>query len=107
MPNHQRGNGVSAYICSLNRRVEATSQSVFAKPDLRERFAAWYAALPEISRYRAFAMTELEIALSTQGKYLGPVLLALGWQRRRKWTGSGEYSRYWLPPEHPKQSLLD
>jgi hypothetical protein len=46
-------------------------------------------------------MSELEQALATQGKYLGPVLLRLGWQRKRKWTGYGEYNRYWIPPVMP------
>jgi hypothetical protein len=42
-------------------------------------------------------MVELETALSTQGKYLSPEVLGLGWQRRRKWASSGQYRRYWVP----------
>jgi hypothetical protein len=43
-------------------------------------------------------MAEFEAALATQGKYLSPILLNLGWIRKRRWTGSGQYSRYWVPP---------
>ena len=89
----------SAYINQLNRELEAeraTAQPV--KPDLRQRFIDWYEGLPEISRNRHFAMVELERALGTQGKYLSPILISLGWQRKRRWTGQGHYNRYWVPP---------
>lgn len=66
---------------------------------LHDRFVAWHASLPAVSRNRPFAMLELEQALRTQGKYLSPVLLALGWTRRRRWTGGGQYPRYWVPPD--------
>lgn len=87
---------MTAYIRSLNRGLEASP--TLAVPDLRLRFVEWYDCLPEISRNRPFAMIELERALSTQGKYLSPILLSLGWRRKRKWTGGGQYSRYWVPP---------
>jgi len=40
-----------------------------------------------IRRHWPFAMLELELDLGTQGKYLSPVLLSLGWERRWKWVG--------------------
>lgn len=87
----------SAYIASLNKDFElATSPPAAAS--LRQRFIDWYAALPDIARQRPFAMTELERALSTQGKYLSPILLELGWCRGRRWSSRGQYNRYWLPP---------
>jgi hypothetical protein len=89
----------SAYVASLKRLSEenapANEQDVCS---LRERFLEWYSALPEISRSRAFAMAEFEEALVTQGKYLSPILLSLGWTRKRRWSGGGQYSRYWVPP---------
>jgi hypothetical protein len=90
---------MTAYIASLNRALETTAQTSAATPGLRQRFIEWYSCLPEISQNRPFAMIELEAALSTQGKYLSPILLALGWHRKRKWTSHGQYSRYWLPPK--------
>jgi hypothetical protein len=89
----------SAYITTLNRelgieRVEAQP----TRPDLRQRLLDWFMAIPEVARHRPFAMVELERALGTQGKYLSPILLSLGWQRRRKWSSRGQYHRYWIPP---------
>ena len=88
----------SAYINALNRELaERVAADQPTKLDLRQRFLAWHNSLPEISRNRPFAMVEIENALATQGKYLSPILLSLGWQRRRKWSSPGQYHRYWLP----------
>ena len=39
------------------------------------------------------------LALKTQGKYISPVLLELGWTRKRRWaSGGGQYNRFWMPP---------
>jgi hypothetical protein len=43
-------------------------------------------------------MLEIEKALKTQGKWLSPVLLELGWQRTRIWSTGGQYHRYLEPP---------
>lgn len=88
----------TAYIARLNRQLEAIGPPE-VRLSLHQRFIDWYAALPEIARDRPFAMAELEAALSTQGRFLSPVLLSLGWERRRRWISRGPYSRYWLPPE--------
>jgi hypothetical protein len=66
--------------------------------NLETRLLAWLDSQPEVSRLRHYSMTELEKALGTQGRYLSPVLLRLGWERRRKWTGKTQYLRYWVPP---------
>jgi hypothetical protein len=89
----------SAYVASLNRHLDADPRAnVQDVCSLRQRFLDWHSALPEISRSRAFAMAEFEAALTTQGKYLSPILLSLGWTRKRRWSGVGQYSRYWVPP---------
>ena len=90
----------SAYISHLEKEVLETDsgEPEPAKPSLESRFREWYAALPEISRERAFSMSELEQALGTQGKYLSAVLLRHGWTRHRRWASTGEYNRYWRPP---------
>lgn len=90
---------MSAYIASLNREMEVATRGTSAlAPSLRERLIGWHASLPEVSRQRPFAMAELESALGSQGKDLSSVLIGLGWVRRRKWSTSGQYSRYWVPP---------
>jgi hypothetical protein len=89
----------SAYISSLRRSLAGETEAPqLSKPDLRQRFLDWLDSQPEISRFRPYSMTELEKALGTQGRYLSPVLLRLGWERRRKWTGKTQYLRYWVPP---------
>jgi hypothetical protein len=90
----------SAYVASLSRHLGADPRTNEREVcSLRQRFLDWHSTLPEISRSRAFAMAEFEAALTTQGKYLSPILLSLGWTRKRRWSGSGQYSRYWLPPQ--------
>jgi hypothetical protein len=70
---------------------------VVPSADLRARFLAWHNSLPEVSRCRPFSMLEIEQALKSQGRYLSPILLREGWQRKRKWNSKGQYHRYWLP----------
>ena len=89
----------SAYIRSLQRSLEfAEPPAQLSTSDLEKRFFAWLNSQPEISRLRPYAMTELEKALSTQGRYLSVILLRNGWARRRKWTSKTQYQRYWVPP---------
>ena len=91
----------SAYIRSLQRSLEAeaeTGPQQSSQPDLKQRFLEWYANVPEISRVRPYSMVELEQALGTQGRFLSPILLSLGWKRHRKWSSQGQYFRYWTPP---------
>ena len=87
---------MQAYLRELNRRVAGAQRQDPA--DLRHRFVAWYATLPQVVRNRPFSMQEFEAALQTQGKYISPVLLTLGWQRKRQWSNTGRYHRYWVPP---------
>lgn len=94
---------MSAYIKSLQLDLEAEEQGEqLSARSLETRFLAWMDNQPEISRFRPYAMSELEAALGTQGRYMSPVLLRLGWERRRKWSSKTQYLRYWLPPPHPK-----
>jgi hypothetical protein len=88
------------YIAELNRGAAAAwpAASPAPKTSLHDRFVQWYAALPTLARNRPFAMVEIERALGTQGRFISPVLIRLGWRRRRIWTGAGPFHRYWLPP---------
>jgi hypothetical protein len=89
----------SAYIRSLQRSLatEAVSPEL-SKSDLKQRFIQWYEGVPEISRVRPYSMVELERALGTQGRFLSPILLNLGWERRRRWSSTGQSPRFWMPP---------
>ena len=89
----------SAYIKTLQRSIQAGEPSTrLSISPLEARFMEWLDSQPEISRIRPYSMIELERALETQGRYLSPILLRLGWQRRRKWSSQGQYHRYWMPP---------
>ena len=93
----------SAYIRSLQRSLDAeTEPQQLFKPDLKRRFIEWFASVPEISRVRPYSMVELERVLSTQGRFLSPILEDLGWERRRKWSSKRANPRYWVPPERGK-----
>lgn len=78
---------------------EEASADPLSISDLKKRFLAWFDNQPEISRIRPYGMVEMEQALGVPGRLLGPVLLALGWERRRKWSSTGQSPRYWVPPE--------
>ena len=91
----------SAYIRSLQRSLEADAEAELeqlSKPDLEQRFLDWFGHIPEVSRNRPYSMVELEQALGTQGRFLSPILVSLGWERRRKWSNTGANPRYWVPP---------
>jgi len=79
--------------------LEEVSVTQLSKPDLKRRFIEWFDSQPEISRIRPYAMVELEQALGAPGRLLSPILLDLGWERRRKWSSKGQSPRYWVPPE--------
>jgi hypothetical protein len=56
-------------------------------------------AMPSRQRgnHRASSRQKFEAALNTQGKYISPVLLELGWRRKWIWSTTGQYNRYWEP----------
>jgi hypothetical protein len=86
------------YAAQLRREAEARRAQPSQPSSLRDRFLGWHSSLPAVSRDRRFSMSEFESALKTQGRYISPVLLDLGWKRRRVWSTTGRYHRYWLPP---------
>ena len=86
------------YAAQLRKGTEAQRAQPSQPSSLRDRLEAWYRALPAVSRDRRFSISEIEAALKTQGKYISPVLLELGWRRKRVWSTTGQYFRYWVPP---------
>jgi hypothetical protein len=89
----------SAYIKLLQSSLKAdTAPDQQSKPELKQRLISWLESVPAVSRVRPYNMVELERALGTQGRFLSPVLLSLGWERRRKWSSEGQSPRYWVPP---------
>ena len=83
--------------------MEAAREPVPANPSsLESKLLEWHRSLPEVSRYRRFSMSEIEAALGTTGRYISSILLKNAWTRKRIWSTTGQYHRYWEPP-----SLVD
>ena len=89
---------MNAYVTRLKKLVANRLPPVPQPLSLRDRFLNWYRSMPSFTRNRPFSMSEFEAALKTQGKYISPVLLELGWRRKRIWSTGGHYHRYWVPP---------
>jgi hypothetical protein len=87
-------------MAQLTKAAEAQRAQPSQPSSLRDRFVAWHRSLPAVSRDRRFSMSEFEAALKTQSRYISPVLLELGWWRKRVWSTTGQYCRYWVPPAH-------
>ncbi len=87
----------SAYLRSLEAMLPPPTVTPKVPP-LEARFLAWFNSLPEFTRDRPFSMQEFEVALGSQGRFISPVLLRLGWQRKRQWNSRGQYFRQWCPP---------
>lgn len=85
-----------AYLSNLNN---APTNPTARPKDLKARFVVWFETQPEISRYRPYSMKEMELALHTPGPMLSPILISLGWRRRRRWESRTHYCRYWVPPQ--------
>lgn len=86
---------MSAYVRALHRELEAAEKTPEPAP-LKARLEAWLNSLPTVSRNRPFAISEFEQALGNQGKYISPILIELGWVRKRIWSTTGQYHRYWV-----------
>jgi hypothetical protein len=87
----------SAYLRTLEKQLPPTTSKQAPAP-LEARFIAWFNSLPDFTRDRPFSMREFEIALGSQGRFISPVLLRLGWRRQRRWSSQGQYFRQWCPP---------
>jgi hypothetical protein len=87
----------TAYIRSLEQAVTISQPS--QSQSLRDKLLAWYHGLPAVSRDRRFSMSEIQ-SVNTQGRFISPVPLELGWRRKRVWSSTGQYHRYWEPPSN-------
>lgn len=97
--HHQEEMVMSAYIQKLRESVEDLAPTVPQPTTLREKLISWFTALPAPTRNRPFSMLEFEVALGAAGRNISPILIELGWQRKRLWTGREHYHRVWNPPQ--------
>ena len=96
----------SAYLRSLEAMLPPPTVTPKVPP-LKARFLAWFNSLPEFTRDRPFSMQEFEVALGSQGRFISPVLLRLGWQRQRRWSSRGQYFRMWCRPEVENSTAIN
>jgi hypothetical protein len=89
---------MSAYLKSLQQSAPDRPEVGNDVDDLKDRVQAWFAGLPAFTRQRPYSIREVEVALERPGRLLSPALLALGWQRKRRWSSRAHYHRYWMPP---------
>ncbi len=92
---------MSAYLKSLQQAIADPGLDRNEDHDLTTRVQEWFDGLPAFTRQRPYSIREVEIALKRPGRLLSPALLALGWQRKRRWSSRAHYHRYWLPPATP------
>jgi len=85
---------MSAYLNSLKSQQIPASQ----KRTVESRLLEWFIKQPEVSRQRPYSMEEIERGTGIAGRFLGELLIRLGWTRHRCWIGCTSYRRYWLPP---------
>jgi hypothetical protein len=85
---------MSAFLNSLKREMS----SISPKRTRESKLSEWFNAQPEISRQRPYSMEEIERGTCIPSRFLGGLLLRLGWTRHRQWATKSSYRRYWLPP---------
>lgn len=83
------------YYASLTK---ITADECMQPSTMRDKFEKWYGSLPLVSRNRRFSMSEFEAALKQPGRLISPTLIELGWRRKRVWSTTQQYNRYWEPP---------
>ncbi len=96
------------YIAALRRRnadrraqreAELAAKYVDPRAALRARITAWLNTLPPDTRPpNGFTMDDLVRAHRATPQALGLALAELGWSRRRIWSNTGPFRRYWSPP---------
>ena len=107
---------MSAYVKSLQAAVaadhaqyeEERQKDVKAARDrltpLEDRLARLLATIPEEVQGEGLSLSSLQASLrgrcrgSCHPGELGMALRKLGYERQRKWTGSGGFSALWFPP---------
>lgn len=87
---------MSAYLKKIARAVADENKA--SAPTPAKRVEEWFAKQPEVSRHRPYSMEEIECDTGIAGRFLGEILISLGWTRHRRWSSKTSYRRYWIPP---------
>lgn len=98
-----------AYIAELRRfaaerraqrAAQAAARIADPRAELRTRLVDWYDALPPDARPPGgFLLEDIRKAVHATPQALGLALAELGFSRKRVWSNTGPFRRYWFPPE--------
>lgn len=93
---------MSPYLAALKRRVAEIRERQEVERALRARsldqkIHDWYTELPPQERRLYYTMDDFVLLFDSAPGRIGTALHRLGWERRRRWNGSGTYGRYWVP----------
>ena len=80
------------------RHAEAAALRAHNARPLEQKIQDYFAALPPEERRTQYTMEELVLIFNVAPGWIGTALHRLGWQRRRRFSGTGPYARYWVPP---------
>lgn len=91
---------VPAYIKNLQKQADDAKTLEEGRTPEEVRFDEWWASLPKATRVRPYSMSEITKALGGMAaSKVSPILVARGWTRKRKWSGTVHYYRLWVPPQ--------
>ena len=88
-----------SYISRIKRQHEERRQQRLnapKPPTLEEQITAWWDTLSDEERQQEYTMEFFKDRFNATANKLGPVLFALGWERRRRWKVNGPHVRYWV-----------
>jgi len=90
----------SGYLQSLRRKAAEYRAEAEARrpPPLAEQVRRWWEELPANQRKDAYTLEEVRQLFRVSPGRLGVALHECGFQRLRRWVGSGPYRRFWIPP---------
>ena len=86
-------------LWASERRATAAAERAYNARPLDVKIRDWYAALPPEERRMHYTMDELVLIFNAAPGRIGTALHRLGWERRRRSSGTGSYGRYWVPAQ--------
>lgn len=86
--------GVRKWVAE--RHAQRAAERAYNARPLEVKIRDYFAALPPHQRRTQYTMAELVLLFNAAPGRIGTALHQLGWERRRRWSGSGSYGRYWV-----------
>lgn len=82
------------------RAADAAAQIADPRNNLREQICLWHSSLPPDARPPGgFLLEDIRKAVHATPQALGLALAELQWSRKRVWSNTGPFRRFWFPPD--------